>query len=70
MTISTAAPVLDRHGRAMFACIRCGAPITHDDFFELGLRLPHPDEDRDDYTEAELIDDLTHIAYASAQRAG
>ncbi len=32
--------ILDRNGRVMFVCARCGEPITTDDFFELGLRLP------------------------------
>jgi hypothetical protein len=67
---STSSPVLDQHGRVMFSCRSCGAPITTDDFFEWCLRLPEPGETRDDYCDAELIDAAEHIECLRAARAG
>ena len=63
-------PIVDRKGRAMFHCTRCGAPVTSDDFFDLGIRLPDADEDLDDYREAELIDSVDHVDCNRARQAG
>lgn len=62
--------ILDRNGRVMFVCSQCGQPVTVDDFFDLGLRLPDDGETRDDYFSAELLDDLSHIDCSRAKRAG
>jgi hypothetical protein len=53
--------ILDRHGRPVFACADCGEPVTTDDLFALGLRVPDDGESRDDYFAAELLDSLSHI---------
>ena len=53
-------PLVDHAGMPMFACARCGAPLTDDDFFELGLRLPERGESALDYFDAELLDELQH----------
>lgn len=62
--------VTDFRGRPLFECTRCGEALTADDFFSLGLRLPDEGESRDDYCEAELIDDAAHRDCAAARRAG
>lgn len=67
---SPGSPVVDFQGRTMFFCTMCGAPITHDDFFEIGLRLPDVRESRSDYCESELIDTIEHIDCLRAARAG
>jgi hypothetical protein len=69
--MSSPAPdaVVDHHGRVMFLCGACGAPITKGDLFELGLRLPEPGESKDDYCEAELIDTITHVGCVRTSRA-
>jgi len=69
MTSATGDAVVDYHGRIMFFCGACGAPITKDDFFELGLRFPDNGETRDDYCAAELIDVITHLDCLKASRA-
>ncbi len=63
-------PVLDRQGQTMFRCAACGLPLTEDDFFDLGLRLPEPGESRSEYCENELIDVLHHADCLRAKRAG
>jgi hypothetical protein len=70
MTSSTRDAVVDYRGRIMFYCGVCGSPITKDDFFNLGLRFPEPDESKDDYCESELVDSVTHPACLRASRAG
>ena len=67
---SSSSPILDYHGRIMFYCRACGAPITSDDFFHLGLRLPDAGESKDDYCDAELIDSIEHVDCLRAARAG
>lgn len=62
--------VRDFRGAVMFRCRNCGQPLTADDFFHLGLRLPDEGEERDDYCAAELIDDATHLSCLRARRAG
>ena len=69
MTIARNA-ILDRNGRVMYFCSRCHQPVTTDDFFELGLRLPDDGETQDDYYSAELLDDLRHVDCSRAQQAG
>ena len=56
----TSAPVADFRGQIVFRCTRCGEPLTGDDFFALGMRLPDDGEGRDEYCEAELLDDVVH----------
>ena len=60
--MSYSEPILNPCGTVMFHCASCGGPITKEDFFELSLRLPEYDEDRDDYCNAELIDEIRHRA--------
>ena len=55
-------PITDYAGRIMFRCGVCGAPITHGDLFDLGMRPPDHGESADDYQEAELIDSIEHPA--------
>jgi hypothetical protein len=62
--------VTDYRGQPLFHCSRCGAALTADDFFALGLRLPDDGESREDYCEAELIDVAEHVDCALARRAG
>lgn len=54
-------PVVDEHGDVMFVCPACGAALTEDDFFALGLRMPDRGESRGDYRDAELLDDVSHL---------
>ena len=61
--------VRDRHGRPMFVCPDCGEALTADDVFEHGLRLPDCGETRDEYFEAELLDNLGHVSCLRARRA-
>lgn len=68
MTLQNA--ILDRNGRVMFVCSLCSGPVTTDDFFELGLRLPDDGESQDDYFSAELLDDLSHVDCNRAKAAG
>jgi hypothetical protein len=51
-------PIVDEHGRIMFHCADCGAPLTSADLFELGLRVPDYGESKEDYCDAELVDVL------------
>jgi hypothetical protein len=62
--------ILDRHGRAIFVCADCGEPITTDDLFDLGLRMPDDGESRDDYFAAELLDSLSHVDCGRGKRTG
>lgn len=62
--------VVDEHGAVMFACPTCGRPLTEDDFFDLGLRLPERGESRDDYRDAELLDEVSHLRCAGAAGVG
>lgn len=62
--------VVDQHGRAMFPCSVCKQPLTVDDFYELGLRLPNRWETTGDYCDAELIDTLEHLACLRSKQAG
>lgn len=57
----------DGRGRPMFVCSTCARALTGDDVIAQGLRLPEPDESRDDYFEAELIDALDHLDCALVQ---
>ncbi|HEY8172358.1 MAG TPA: hypothetical protein VIH21_04660 [Dehalococcoidia bacterium] len=68
--MNSASPITDEHGRAMFHCAVCRRPLTNDDFFELGLRLPDRFETAGDYFDAELIDELEHPECTHARRAG
>jgi hypothetical protein len=64
-----ASPILDRQGRPLLACSRCKGPISEEDVFAQGLRLPDPGESADDYFEAELLDELHHVNCTVAQQA-
>jgi hypothetical protein len=68
--MSYSEPVIDERGTVMFHCALCGGPIAKQDFFDLALRLPDRDEDRDDYCDAELIDELRHPSCVAARVAG
>ena len=57
--------VVDHLGHTVLTCASCHTPLTPDDFFELGMRLPEPDETRDEYIEDELID---YVSARSASR--
>ena len=59
----------DQRGRALFVCRHCGGELTSDDVVAQGLRLPDLGETSGEYCEAELVDDLGHLACARAQRA-
>lgn len=62
MVSTTDNAVLDATGRTMFVCTRCGHPLTQEDFFALGMRLPEAGETRGEYCETELLDSVTHLA--------
>ena len=66
----TTAPVTDFRGQILFRCDHCDAPLTSDDFFVLGMRLPDDGESREEYCEAELLDDASHNDCAAVRRAG
>lgn len=70
MTSSAREAIIDHQGRIMFYCSSCGTPLTKDDFFEIGLRLPDYGETAGDYAEAELLDTISHIDCLRAARAG
>lgn len=61
MTTNAHDQLLNIDGRVMFYCRDCREPITREDIFELSLRLPEEGESRDEYMEAELIDDIRHL---------
>lgn len=47
---------------ALFTCPICGRPVLESDYFELGMRPPDPGETRDEYCDAELVDEIQHAA--------
>jgi hypothetical protein len=59
--------IADAQGRPLFRCRVCGTPITERDFADLGLRVPEYGETRDEYCDAELIDDIAHKACVGAR---
>jgi len=63
-------PLTDDRGDIMFRCAMCWEPMTQDDFFELGLRLPDQGEWAEDYREAELIDRIEHARCLPSQTPG
>lgn len=58
--------VRDHHGRPFMTCAACGAPLRAEDFWNAGLRLPERGETVEEYCDAELVDDLRHVACLSA----
>jgi hypothetical protein len=60
----------DAQGHPFFRCRVCGAPITESDFGDLGLRVPEHGETRDEYCDAELIDDIAHKGCVGASGRG
>lgn len=44
-----------------FSCERCGAPLDEGDFGDLGLRTPDIGESREEYFDAQLLDELAHL---------
>ena len=50
----------------VFACARCGRAFSEEDFGDIGLRQPEPDEDRDAYFDDQLLDELSHLACSAA----
>jgi hypothetical protein len=69
MSTTTDAIMIDRDAKAMFLCGRCAEPLTEHDFFDLGMRLPEPGESRDEYFDAELLDEIVHERCVGAQRS-
>jgi hypothetical protein len=69
-TAITSDAVTDFRGQIMFRCGVCRVALTKEDFFEMSLRLPDSGESKDDYCEAELIDEMSHTACLRAARAG
>jgi hypothetical protein len=61
--------VRDARGTPMFICPSCGEALRQTDVFDHGLRLPDYGETRDDYLEAELLDELQHYDCLRAKRA-
>ena len=59
----------DHRGRPMFVCPGCDRALSGDDIIAQGLRLPEPGESPDDYFEAELIDQLEHLACTQVRHA-
>lgn len=59
--------IRDRNGVPMFRCPDCAEPLSPTDIFEHGLRLPFNGESRDEYFDAELLDELGHVACARAR---
>lgn len=58
----TAGEVLRETERtALFNCPVCRKPVGERDFFDLGLRPPDRGETREEYCDAELVDDVTHL---------
>ena len=67
---TTADPIIpDAHGSAMFLCGRCERPLTERDFFDLGMRMPDVGESRDEYFDAELLDEIVHEDCVGARRS-
>jgi hypothetical protein len=66
----TADILRDRYGRPLLICPDCRFPLTSSDIFEQGLRMPEPGETREEYCEAELLDELTHMSCLRARRTG
>ena len=62
-------PILDRRGQPLLRCSRCAGPITDNDVYDQGLRLPDPGESADEYIESELIDELHHVDCRGSLRA-
>ncbi len=58
--------VLDAKGRPFMRCAVCGAPLRKEDFWNAGLRLPEHGETAEEFCDAELVDDLRHVACLSA----
>jgi hypothetical protein len=52
--------IADAQGRPFFRCSVCGTPMTVRDFTDLGLRVPEHGEAREEYCDAELLDDVAH----------
>ena len=68
--MSTDTVVRDGAGIEMFRCTRCGAPLLEEDFGDLGLRLPHHGESREEYQDAELLDSISHVRCVDARAHG
>lgn len=58
--------VRDHRGRPFLTCTACGEPLRRADFWHAGLRLPEHGETVDEYCDAELVDDLRHVACLNA----
>lgn len=67
---ATTNALFDGRGRTPFVCADCGKPISIDDLFDLGLRVPDDGESRDDYFAAELLESLSHVGCTAGQRTG
>ena len=69
MSTTSDAIIVDADGSAMFLCRRCETPLTERDFFDLGMRMPERGESRDEYYDAELLDEIVHERCVSALQA-
>lgn len=56
----------DCNGLPLLLCATCGQALCMNDLIEQSLRLPEPAESREDYVDAELLDDLAHVACLNA----
>lgn len=56
-------------GRPLLTCTACGEPLRVEDLLGQNLRLPEQSESREDYLDAELLDDLAHVACEGVRRS-
>ena len=68
MDVPEAIFLTDSHG-LLFVCATCQRPLAASDLIGQSLRLPDHQETRDDYLDAELLDDLSHMNCANARRS-
>lgn len=61
MTMLQSDVLLSPSGRPLLICARCGEPLRVEDLVAQNLRLPEQSESREDYLDAELLDDLAHV---------
>lgn len=70
MQTQTGTVMRDQRGRPLFICQGCGGELVDADVMDHGLRLPDIGETRDEYFDAELIDELGHVACERGRAAG
>ena len=69
MTMLPTDVLMSPTGRPLLTCIACGEPLRVEDLVAQHLRLPEQSESREDYLDAELLDDLAHVACAGVRRS-